>query len=272
MNRTASKAKAIASFWGKDAKEKDWYSIKAADTSGNAEIKIYDVIGWPFVEADAFLNDLSHMNAETITVKINSPGGDVFDGTAIYNALADHDAKIITSVEGIAASMASVIALSGDERRIYKNANFMIHNAWTIAMGDYNDLIKEAGVLKSISGQMAETYAEKTGKPQAEMQKLMDDTTWFTGQQSVDFGFMTTAITAGSASAKFNLSMFDNAPKASDPNKRDLERTLMQDAGLSRTQARQLLNGGFESLATQDAGDDEMNESVSNLIKLMTGK
>jgi len=212
------------------------------------------------------------MDADSITVKINSPGGDVFDGTAIYNALADHKAKVVTSVEGLAASMASVIALAGDERRIYKNANFMIHNAWTIAMGDYNDLIKESGVLKSISGQLAETYAEKSGKPKAEIQKLMDDTTWFTGQQAVDYGFMTTAATAGSASAKFNLAIFENAPQASEPTKRDLERTLMQDAGLSRTQARQLLQGGFDSLATQDASDDLEIQAANNLLNAFRGK
>ena len=272
MNRSNKNASAIASFWGKDVKDKDWYSIKAADDDGRAEIKISAVIGWPFIDAETFLNDLSRIDASEITVKINSPGGDVFDGTAIYNALADHKAKIITSVDSIAASMASVIALAGDERRIYKNANFMIHNAWSIVLGDYKELEKEAVVLKSISGQMAETYADVSGKPQAEIQKLMDDTTWFTGTQAVDFGFMTDAVTAGSASAKFDLSMFDHAPKGGEPNKRDLERSLMQDAGLSRTQARKILQGGFDSLATQDAGNDAAINAVNKLINNIKGK
>ncbi|MFK5949268.1 MAG: Clp protease ClpP [Methylococcales bacterium] len=267
MNRTNKLAAAVASYWGKDLKQdKSWYSMKGADDNGNAEIKIYDVIGWPFIDAETFLNDLSRMQADTIKVKINSPGGDVFDGTAIYNALADHPAKIITSVEGIAASMASIIALAGNERVIYKNAQFMIHNAWTIAWGDYNDLEKSAELVKSISGQMAETYADKTGKSQKEIQQLMDETTWFTGEESVDFGFMTKAVTAGSTSARFDLSMFENAPQASDPTKRDIERVLTQDAGLSRSQARLLLQGGFESLTKQDAGDDAAVNAVNNLI------
>lgn len=271
IKRTAQRAKLTAAAWGKSLDEREWYSVKAADDNGKAEIKIFDVIGWPFVEADAFLNELDRIDANEIKVRINSPGGDVFDGTAIYNALEDHPAKIITSVEGLAASMASVIALAGDDRHIYKNAQYMIHNAWTIVGGDYKELEKEATLLKSISAQMAETYAGKTGLKQADIQLMMDDTTWMTGDIAVSQGFMTTAKKAGGTTARFNLSMFENAPTATEPTKRDLERSLMQDAGLTRSQARHLLQGGFESLTTQDAGNDEAITAVNNLINKLKG-
>lgn len=266
MKRTAKRAAAVAAFWNKDPKEKDWYGFKAADDNGQAEIRIYDVIGWPFVEADAFLGELSQLQADSIKVKINSPGGDVFDGTAIYNGLADHPAKVSTSVEGIAASMASIIALAGDERTIYRNAQYMIHNPWSIAIGDYNDFLKEAELLKSIGSQMAETYADKTGKKQADIQQWMDDETWFTGQKAVEHGFMHSTVTAGKTSARFDLSMFAHAPDSPKPTQKDLERLLTRDAGLSRQQARSLLQGGFDAIVTRDAGEDETIGALDKLI------
>ena len=269
MNRTAKRAQAVAAFWGKDQKEKDWYAVKAATDNAPAEIRIYDVIGWPFIEADAFLNDLSKIQADSIKVKINSPGGDVFDGTVIYNALSDHPAKITTSVEGIAASMASIIALAGDERHIYKNAQYMIHNPWTFAMGDYNDLLKEAELLKSIAGQMAETYAQKTGKKQADIQALMDAETWFTGSKAVDAGFMTQTMTAGAASARFDLSMFAHAPTGQPPTQRDLERLLTRDAGLTRQQTQALLQSGFAALDMRESAEGENIEALDKLINSM---
>lgn len=267
MKKSAKRAASIAAFWGKELKQKDWYGFKAADDNGQAEIRIYDVIGWPFVEADAFLADLDNLQADSIKVKINSPGGDVFDGTAIYNALADHPANVITSVDSLAASMASIIALAGDERRIYKNAQYMIHNAWSFAGGDYKEFEKEAELLKQISAQMAETYAEKTGKKQADIQLMMDDTTWMTGAKAVELGFMTSAITAGGTSARFDTSMFKNAPAGQDPTKKDLERLLTRNAGLSRQKARILLQNGFNGISMSDSVEDEQIGALNNLIK-----
>ncbi len=269
MNRTPQRAAMVAAFWKKDLQANDWYKVNAADDDGRAEIRIYDVIGWPFVEADQFLSDLSAIQADQIRVRINSPGGDVFDGTAIYNALADHPAKITTSVEGIAASMASIIALAGDEREIYKNAHYMIHNPWTFTWGDYNDLQKEADLLKRIGATMAQTYAEKTGKSQQEIQSWMDDETWFIGQEAVDNGFATAIAGTGSASARFDLSVFAHAPQAAEPTKKNLERILTRDAGMTRSQALQLLQGGFESVGMSDSGDDHTGaiETIDKILE-----
>lgn len=274
MKRNEVNARMVAGFWGKDLKEpNNWYAMNVVGDT--AEIRIYDIIGWPFVEADMFLSELSQIKQDKILVRINSPGGDVFDGTAIYNALKDHPAQITTRIEGIAASMASVIALAGDadKRQIAKSASYMIHNPWSFYAGDYRDAEKAADLMKRLAGSMAEIYAEATGKTKADVQTMMDEETWFFGGEAVDAGFISGLSDKGAAqTAKFDLSMFAHAPKATEPTKRDLERTLTQDAGLSRSQARQLLQGGFDSLATQDAGDDAAVQAVTDLLNKLKRK
>jgi len=265
MHRTKERARAVIAYWGKTEAEHDkkWFSISATEKS--TEIRIFDVIGWPFIEADAFISELNAIKSDQIKVRINSPGGDVFDGFAIYNALINHPAKITTSVEGLAASMASIIALAGDVRHIYKNAQYMIHNPWMIAAGDYNDFRKEAELLEAMGGQLAETYADRTGLKQSDIQSMMDETTWMTGADSVKKGFMQETITAG-ASAKFNLDMFANAPDQDKPNIREIERILQRDAGLSRSQSRALLRSGFDALTKPEAGEDVEIQAVNNIL------
>lgn len=273
MKRNPVNARMVAGFWGKDLKEdNNWYAMNVVGDT--AEIRIYDVIGWPFVDADMFLSELSKITQNKILVRINSPGGDVFDGNSIYNALKEHPAQITTRIEGIAASMASIIALAGDadKRLIAKSASYMIHNPWSFYAGDYRDAEKAADIMKRMAGNLAEIYAEVTGKEQTEVQALMDDETWFFGGDAVESGFLSGLSDKGAApTAKFDLSMFAHAPEATEPTKRDLERSLTQDAGLSRSQARQLLQGGFESLAKQDAGNDDAVQAVNNLINKLKG-
>ncbi|MBL4744220.1 MAG: Clp protease ClpP [Cycloclasticus sp.] len=273
MKRNQVNARMVAGFWGKDLKEpNNWYAMNVVGDT--AEIRIYDIIGWPFVDADTFLNELSNIQQNKILVRINSPGGDVFDGMAIYNALKDHPAQITTRIEGIAASMASIIALAGDadKRQIAKSASYMIHNPWSFYGGDYREAEKAADLMKRLAAQLAEIYADATGAKQADIQALMDSETWFFGKEAVESSFMSNVSDKGAAqTAKFDLSMFAHAPKSTEPTKRDLERTLTQDAGLSRSQARQLLHGGFESLATQDASDDKAVSAVQNLLNTIKG-
>jgi len=260
-NRTAE---SVAKFWGKSLDDKEWYAIKNEGES--AEIRIYDVIGWPFIDADTFVNELNRINAKEITVSINSPGGDVFDGTAIFNALNNHPAKIITRIDGIAASMASIIALSGDEIQINSNAYYMIHNAWSFAIGDYNDMRKEADLLEKITNTLATIYAEKTGIDLSEVRSMMDDETWLIGDELVDQGFADTVISNSSAKASFNLDMYDHAPKEisggrkkSPPkNIRDLERGL-RDLGYSRAEA--VKKAGILMQSQSDSGDSSQSDS-----------
>ncbi|WP_430009854.1 head maturation protease, ClpP-related [Methylophaga lonarensis] len=216
INRTRAHARAVAAFWNKDLNDRDWYEIKAADDDGVAEIRIYDVIGWPFVEADEFLSALDNLQADTIKVRINSPGGSVFEGMAIYNALADSKRHVITQVDSLAASMASVIAMSGKERLMYKSAQLMIHNPWTIMMGDHRDFNHEADLLESIRDQLAEIYVQVSGQSMETIQQWMDDTTWMTGSKALENKFVTEVLTAGANNQArvFDLSVFDinNSP------------------------------------------------------------
>lgn len=274
--RNDSSAKSIAAFWGKSLKDKDWYAI---ETKGDTtEIRIYDIIGWPFVDADTFVSDLSNIDSPNITVGINSPGGDVFDGTAIYNALKNHPAKITTRIDGIAASMASIIALAGDEIQIADNAYFMIHNPWSIAAGDYRDFKKESELLDKIGSTLALTYSNRTGISIDDVKALMDDETWIVGSELVEKGFADTVIEGKTAKASFDLGMYSNAPKDIKGEKekhpvkteRELERVLTQDAGLTRSQAKAIIKSGFKpSNVTQDADNDEILQAFNKLIKQM---
>jgi ATP-dependent protease ClpP protease subunit len=279
-HRNTRTAESVARFWGKSLGDRDWYDIKAMD-DGDTEIRIYDVIGWPFIDADNFVRDLNRIESDHITVAINSPGGDVFDGTAIFNALRNHPANITTRIDGLAASMASIIALAGDTVQMASNAYYMIHNPWTFTWGDEHALRKEADLLGRIGGTLAETYVAKTGKSAKEVQQAMDDESWFIGSEAADFGFVDEMIGDGEAiSAKFDAGVFAHAPdqiKQQDkrgmdnmPSEREIERTLTRDAGLTRSKARALIAGGYNAIVKPGADDDaEKIASVEALNEII---
>lgn len=161
----------------------------AADDT--TEILLMDEIGFWGITARDFIEKLSGVTTGKIVVRINSPGGDVFDGLAIYNALRSHAAEVTIVVEGLAASAASFIALAGDNVRIHDSAMMMIHRAWGLAIGNEADMTDMAKTLQKIDGQLAGIYAKKTGKGAGEMLALMSgeaDGTWFTAAEAVDLG------------------------------------------------------------------------------------
>lgn len=280
-DRNQHTANAVAGFWGKSLDSRDWYAIKAAE-GGAAEILIYDIIGWPFVDAETFVRDLAGIDAGEIKVRINSPGGDVFDGTAIFNALREHPARIVTQIEGLAASMASIIALAGDTVSVADNAYYMIHNPWTIAIGDAAAFRQEADLLERIAGNLANTYVQKTGKSPDAIREWMDAETWFIGQELIENGFADriTGKANARATAGFDLSMFNKTPDTIDggPAPKDIERAL-RDAGLSRSEARAFTAAGRKALSQCDAGDggtppaprDAGDRGVSNLLARING-
>lgn len=255
--RTARNADMTARAWGKSLDKKDWYSIKSEGEV--AEIRIYDVIGWPFIDADSFLSELDTVKSAKIRARINSPGGDVFDGTAIFNALKDHPAEINVEIEGLAASMASIIALAGDNIQIADNAWYMIHNPWTFMVGDFNDLRKEADLLERMSLVMADTYQSKTGGKVEDIKQWMTEETWFNGKEAVDAGFADSVLgESAKAVAQFNASIFENTPDEINalfdhmkPGKREAEKSL-RDAGFSRTEAKAIVSCGFENQRDAD--------------------
>jgi len=275
--RSEKNAEAISRIWGKSLDKPDWYSIKApvspraaeAGREDETEIIVYDVIGWPFIDADAFVRDLANIKTNKITVRINSPGGDVFDGLAIFNALSGHKAKITTRIEGLASSISSILALAGDEKQAYKSAMYMIHDPWVLAIGNQYDLRETADILEKIGKNLIDIYADNSNVGKRDLKQMMQDETWFTAKEAQDRGFIDTVLDAGEpVKAKFDLSVFAKVPpevprwgeglQANDLtdkkkiDKRTLEHAL-RDAGLSQVEAKAVIARGFAAIDEEEA-------------------
>ncbi|MCO1336419.1 Clp protease ClpP [Microbulbifer sp. OS29] len=197
---------------------KSWYSMTAAANTGEADIYLYDSIGYWDMTAKDFARDLKALgDVSKINLHINCPGGDVFDGTAIYNLLKDHKAEVETWIEGIAASMGSVIALAGDTVHIAENAYYMVHNPSAVARGDERALEKTKSLLAKVKATMKSLYSSRTGMSDEAISQVMDDETWYTGAEAVEAGFATDTTAEIEMAASFNgalLNQFKNTPQA----------------------------------------------------------
>lgn len=166
--------------------------LKAASTSDNA-ISIFDIIGQDFwgdgVTANRIAGALRSMDGQDVTVNINSPGGDMFEGLAIYNLLREYSGKVTVKVMGIAASAASVIAMAGDEVQIGRGAFLMIHNCWVAVMGNRNDLERAAADMEPFDKAMADIYTARSGLAADEVSTMMDNETYIAGSDAVEKGF-----------------------------------------------------------------------------------
>jgi len=167
------------------------YSMKAKGSSV-AEVYIYEDIGKRFggVSDKQFAADLKALGAvSTIHVRLNSYGGDVFEGLAIYRLLADHPATVVAFIDGIAASIASVIAMAGDEIRIAEAGEIMIHEAWTVAVGPAAEMRAAADHLEATSSSIADVYAARTGQSKDQVRAWMAAETTFQSADTVKYGF-----------------------------------------------------------------------------------
>jgi len=191
---------------------KTWFSIKAkADPKpgeSDAEVMIYDEIGYWGVRAKDFIKALKDSGTKAPLVRINSPGGDVMDGIAIANYLRTLDTTI--QIDGIAASMASYIATAGKRVNIADNAFVMIHNPWGVAVGDAEQLREQADVLDKIGQTLANGYSTRTGKSIEAVQAWMNDETWFNAAEAKDAGLVDNVNASVSFSA--SLTSFRKAP------------------------------------------------------------
>ena len=192
-----------------------------AKADDRAEILIYDEIGYdPFfdvgIAAEDLVRDLSEIEASQIDVRINSVGGVVFEGVAIYNALARHPAHVDVYIDGIAASIASVIAMAGDRIHIAANAFLMTHNPHGVVWGEAADMRKMADTLDKIRGSLIGTYARRTGQPAEKIEAWMDAETWFNAEEAVRFGFADEIIEGGEIDARIAacLCTYRNVPPA----------------------------------------------------------
>lgn len=181
-----------------------WYAINAKDDEPDvAVVRIYGEIWSLGVNAEDLASDLDDITASEIRVEINSPGGDVFDGVAIFNALRSHPARVTTRVDGIAASIASVIAQAGDHRVMLTGSQMMLHEAWGAAIGPADELREFADVLDKQSDVIAAIYAGRSGRPQGRLRRLMDDETYLDADETLREGLADEVLTPKSkASAK----------------------------------------------------------------------
>ena len=165
-----------------------WYAIQQT-ADGEAEIAIYDEIGFGGVSAKTFLAELKKLSGQRVHLRINSVGGSVVEGAAIYNALRRHKGGLVVHIDALAASMASVIAMAGDETLIADNALVMIHNPWGMTMGDADELRKEADILDKLKATLVNAYVRKTGMEAEQVAQMMDDETWLDATEAVALGF-----------------------------------------------------------------------------------
>lgn len=235
----------------------DWYKIKAADDV--AEVFIYDAIDIFGVDAEMFVRDLKQITAPKIRVRLNTPGGSVFDGMAIFNALKSHGAEIETQIDGLAASMGSVIALAGDTVKMSENAFYMIHDPFGIAVGTAEEMRKTADLLDKVGDQITSIYAKKTGLELSELGEMMDAETWFTAEEALDAGFIDEITNKVEVNNRFDLSAFLHPPEAlreeAPERERGLEKAL-REAGLSRSKAKAMVVKAKEQFCQRDADND----------------
>ena len=171
---------------------------KTADNE--TTVTLYDEIGAFGAGSKEFLADLGKLSGQHIHLRINSPGGSVIEGTAIYNALRRHEGGLTVHIDAMAASMASVIAMAGAPVYMADNALLMIHNPWTVSMGESKDLRKEADLLDKLKVNLRNAYVRKTGINAEEIGAMMDAETWLDAVEAVALGFAD-AIEEGVAAA-----------------------------------------------------------------------
>jgi len=200
-------------------KRQSWYEMKVMG-GGAAEILLYDEIGTYGISAKDFANDLADFGElRQINLRINSPGGSVFDGNAIFNQLKQHPARVVATIDGLAASMASVIAMAADHIVMPENALMMIHNPWMVSMGDAVELRKNADLLDTIKTTLLGAYG-RSMMTDEEISQMMDTETWLTGADAVEFGFADELAgeMAMAACAKFDqLAQFSKTPEQIQP-------------------------------------------------------
>ncbi|PTA87462.1 peptidase S14 [Kosakonia sp. H7A] len=240
--------------------------IRAASSNDNT-ISIFDVIGKDFwgdgVSASRIAGALRSMNGADVTVNINSPGGDMFEGLAIYNLLREYEGKVTVKVLGLAASAASIIAMAGDEVQIGRGAFLMIHNCWVVAMGNRHDLEKIATEMAPFDKAMADIYSARSGLKAVDIESMMDGETYIGGSEAVDKGFADSLLSADEISTE------DESPAAA---LRKLD-ALLAKTNTPRAERRKLikaLTGGMSGAATPTDGtpgaaDDIKPETISSL-------
>lgn len=203
------------------ADEEDGASADAVTEQGDEVTKLYiysEIGGWFGVWPEEIVAALAEIKGD-VELHLHSPGGDAFDGVAIYNALREHDGKVHGVVDGLAASAASVIAMAADDLEMKNGSQLMIHDAWGLAMGPEEDMAKMAKFLGKVSDATAEIYAAKAGGTPEEWRKAMKAESWYTGREAVEAGLADTVETQkAAAKSQWNLKIFQHAGRSDAPD------------------------------------------------------
>lgn len=249
-------------------------SAAAGDSPDNT-ISILDVIGEDWWTGDGVTSKriagaLRAIGERDVVVNMNSPGGDMFEGIAIYNMLREHKAKVTVNILGMAASAASIIAMAGDEIRIGRPSFLMIHNCWCLAAGNRHFFAELAEHLEPFDTAMADVYQARTGLETKEIQALMDKETWIGGSSAVERGFADSLLD--------EKDITDAGGNAKAAAVRRIEAAL-RGSGMPRSEAQRLLSE-FKSSLSDSAGNGGLSDSAAqpdaaqalqNLIQAMKG-
>ena len=244
--------------------KENWYNIQAKKSKKVVDIYIFDEIGAFGMNAQSFIEEIKEFKNSDINLHINCVGGDVFDGMAIYNILKKRTAKTTVYIEGIAASMGSVIALAADTVVMAENSLFMIHNAWGGANGEAKDMKKTAALLDKISGEIADIYVKKTKLPYDKVKDMMDEETWLNADEALDLGFIDSISDAIKIAAKYDVSKFKNITNEEIKNKLSINLK-------SKTMTEELknwFNGKIEDIITRVKSDDSNVEANDSKVEV----
>lgn len=181
-----------------------WNSgIRASSIGDENTISIFDEIGFNYwtgegVTAKRIGAVLRSLNGEAVTVNVNSPGGDMFEGIAIYNQLREYSGAVTVKILGLAASAASIIAMAGDDIQISQSAFLMIHNCWGAIVGNRHDFVAAAEKMTPFDSAMQDVYAARSGMEKTDIGKMMDAETWINGTEAVEKGFADSLLSTDS--------------------------------------------------------------------------
>jgi len=254
---------------------KKWFEIKSK--TDKSEIWIYEEIGenwWDGsgITAKGFQKELSAIKSSQIDLHINSPGGLVFDGITIHNLLKQHPANVTTYIDGLAASIASVIALAGNRVVMAENALFMIHKASGAVFGNSDDMRDFAEKLDKVNVSIATTYMGKTGKKDDEIDEMMKNETWLTAKEALEAGFIDEISGEADMSAcvkfvpvmqkaKFQRIPENISAKKEKPDARTIER-ILRDGGCSEGMAKSIIANGFKGDQRDVAPEADQREAA----------
>jgi len=235
-----------------------WYNIQ--NKAGKpADVYIFDEIGTYGITAQEFITDIKDLKDTPINLRINSLGGDVFDGMAMYNVIKRREAKTTVYIEGIAASIATIISLGADEVVMAENSLFMIHNAWGGTMGEAKDMRKTAETLEKITGELTDIYRKKTGLSYDALAEMMDEETWLNANEALEMGFIDTISDSIKVAAKYDVSKFKNITQEEIQNKLSININNKK----MTNELKEWFNNKVEEIVTAVKGDVKVSADVA---------